>query len=37
MLAFKEAYAVMMAPFLGSWSLMRQPTAGMAVTPRCCG
>jgi hypothetical protein len=28
---------VMMAAFLGSWSLVRQPTAGMAVTPRCCG
>jgi len=23
--------------FVGSWSLMPQPTAGMAVTPRCCG
>jgi len=29
--------AVMMAPFLRSWSPMRQPTAGMAGTPRCCG
>src|SRR5215472_6126693 len=27
----------MMAPFPDSWPLMRQPTAGMAVTPRCCG
>src|SRR5215471_8377144 len=29
--------AVMTAPFLGSWPLMPQPTAAMAVTPRCCG
>jgi hypothetical protein len=28
---------VMMALFLVSWSLMRQPTAGMAVTPRARG
>jgi hypothetical protein len=28
---------VMMAAFLGSWSLVRQPTARMAVTQRAAG